>query len=44
MRAVGWWWPMEEAVVLTDRPTELRFDRSHRLLLAAYADGYRVAV
>ncbi|MEU1518365.1 DUF6745 domain-containing protein [Streptomyces sp. NPDC005811] len=44
LRAVGWWWPMEDAVVLTDRPTELSFDRAGGLLLVEYADGYRVAV
>jgi hypothetical protein len=42
MRQVGWWWPMAEAVVLTDRPTQLRRHESGGLELLAYADGFRV--
>lgn len=44
-REVDWWWPMNEAVVLTDRPTVISRDSSGRLHDAdgpalAYADGY----
>ncbi len=42
MWQVGWWWPMREAVVLTDRPTELSRDAQGQLSVLAYADGYRV--
>jgi Domain of unknown function (DUF6745) len=44
-REVDWWWPMNEAVVLTDRPTVISRD-SHGDLhtetgpALAYADGY----
>jgi hypothetical protein len=34
-RDVDWWWPMKEAVVLTDRPTAISGPAF------AYADGYR---
>ena len=44
-REVDWWWPMNDAVVLTDRPTAI--SRDSRGLLhtetgsaLAYADGY----
>ena len=44
-REVDWWWPMNEAVVLTDRPTVMSRDTSGRLHDAdgpalAYADSY----
>ncbi len=42
MGQVGWWWPMRDAVVLTDRPTELSLDAQGQLSVLAYADGYRV--
>jgi hypothetical protein len=43
-RNAGWWWPSENAVVLTDRPTALHLDDQNRLHQApapalAYADG-----
>ncbi|MGW1269285.1 DUF6745 domain-containing protein [Streptomyces sp. NPDC002491] len=37
---VGRWWPLEDVVVLCERPVELRFEDT---LLIGYADGYRVA-
>ncbi len=44
LRNVGWWWPLDGAAVLTDRPIVLRYDRAGRLHAAdgpalAYADG-----
>jgi hypothetical protein len=44
-REVDWWWPMNETVVLTDRPTVISCDTSGRVHDAdwpalAYADGY----
>jgi hypothetical protein len=44
-REVDWWWPMNESVVLTDRPTVISRDTSGRVHDAdgpalAYADGY----
>jgi len=41
VRSLGWWWPRSTAVVLTDRPTELRLKRSGTPRVMAYADGYR---
>ena len=43
----GWWWPLDEAVVLTDRPTELHRDDEHRLHnefgpCIAYADDFKM--
>jgi hypothetical protein len=35
-REVDWWWPLNDAVVLTDRPTAISGPA------LAYADGYRV--
>jgi hypothetical protein len=45
VRAVGWWWPMRGAAVLTDRPVALHRDAQGRLHhpdgpAVAYADGY----
>jgi hypothetical protein len=44
-RSVGWWWPFENAVVLTERPLALRLDDRDRLHhgdgpALAYADGF----
>ena len=44
-REVDWWWPMNEAVVLTDRPTAISRDSAGHLHnetgpALAYADGY----
>jgi hypothetical protein len=36
-REVDWWWPLSDAVVLTDRPTVISGPA------LAYADGYRAA-
>jgi hypothetical protein len=46
-RDVDWWWPMGDAVVLTDRPTVISRDAAGCLQDAggpalAYADGYAV--
>jgi hypothetical protein len=46
-RAVGWWWPMPDAAVLTDRPTVIRRDREGRLHAEngpalVYVDGFRL--
>lgn len=43
-RHAGWWWPFENAVILTDRPTAVHVDDQNRLHHApepalAYADG-----
>ncbi|MDX5564956.1 hypothetical protein PYK79_18500 [Streptomyces sp. ID05-04B] len=32
------WWPLDDSVVLCERPVELRFEDT----LIGYADGYRV--
>ncbi|GEL17668.1 DUF6745 domain-containing protein [Pseudonocardia asaccharolytica] len=45
VRAVGWWWPMRDVAVLTDRPTQLHRDERGRLHreggpAVAYADGW----
>jgi hypothetical protein len=44
-RSVGWWFPFENAVVLTERPLALRLDDQDRLHhgdgpAVAYADGF----
>nr|WP_104820699.1 hypothetical protein [Kitasatospora sp. MMS16-BH015] len=44
-RSVGWWWPYERVVLLTERPTELHRDEAGRLDRAdgpalAYPDGF----
>lgn len=44
---VDWWWPMDGAVVLTDRPTVINRDARGRLHsenapALTYADGFRV--
>ncbi|MDR3659041.1 MAG: hypothetical protein P4L86_01265 [Mycobacterium sp.] len=44
---VDWWWPMQGAVVLTDRPTVISRDSRGRLHseyapALSYADGFRV--
>lgn len=46
-RHTGWWWPFENAVVMTDRTTALHLDDQDRLHHApgpalAYADGLAV--
>jgi hypothetical protein len=46
-RSAGWWWPFENAVVLTERPLALRLDDQDRLHhgdgpAVAYADGFAV--
>jgi hypothetical protein len=43
--ALGWWWPLAGAAVLTERPTELHVDRDRRLHradgpAATWADGW----
>ena len=45
MPQVGWWWPLEGAVVLTERPTAIHRDGQGRLHCVdgpalTYADGY----
>ncbi|OZV77657.1 hypothetical protein CA850_22035 [Micromonospora echinospora] len=48
VRAVGWWWPMTDTAVLTDRPVQYRttvragWPASEEPLLLAYADGFQV--
>ncbi|MBB5960681.1 hypothetical protein FHS29_007309 [Saccharothrix tamanrassetensis] len=39
MRSLGWWWPMADAVVLTDRPTGIHPEGGQWSL--TYADGFR---
>ncbi|MFL6117831.1 MAG: DUF6745 domain-containing protein [Catenulispora sp.] len=44
-RAVGWWWPFENAVILTERPLALRLDDQNRPHhgagpAIAYSDGF----
>jgi hypothetical protein len=44
-RKVDWWWPMNEAVVLTDRPTVISRDSRGHLHneggpALAYTDGF----
>ncbi|MEY9854908.1 hypothetical protein ABH935_000507 [Catenulispora sp. GAS73] len=44
-RSAGWWWPFENAVVLTERPLALRLDDQDRLHhgdgpALAYSDGF----
>ncbi|GAA0669065.1 hypothetical protein GCM10010193_21210 [Kitasatospora atroaurantiaca] len=44
-RSAGWWWPYEQVVLLSERPTELHRDEAGRLDRAdgpalAYADGF----
>ena len=46
-QAAGWWWPFAGAVILTERPTVLRRDASHRLHCAdgpamQYPDGWSI--
>jgi hypothetical protein len=46
-RSAGWWWPFENAVILTERPLALRLDDQDRLHhgdgpALAYADGFAV--
>lgn len=46
-RSAGWWWPMRDAVVLTDRPSVISRDKDGRLHSAAgpavlYRDGFAV--
>lgn len=43
----GWWWPLDDAVVLTDRPSKIARDKDGRLHCAdgpavAYRDGFSV--
>lgn len=44
-KSASWWWPMDEAVVMTDRPVRLSLDRNGRLHNETgpafeYADGF----
>jgi hypothetical protein len=44
-KTIGWWWPFEEAVVVTDRPKEIHFDEQQRLhnesgMAVSYRDGW----
>jgi hypothetical protein len=44
-RSAGWWWPFENAVILTERPLALRLDDQDRLHhgdgpALAYSDGF----
>lgn len=46
-RAAGWWWPFENAVILTERPLALRLDDQDRLHhgdgpALVYPDGFAV--
>ncbi|ACU70100.1 conserved hypothetical protein [Catenulispora acidiphila DSM 44928] len=46
-RSAGWWWPFENAVILTERPLALRLDDQDRLHhgdgpALVYADGFAV--
>lgn len=45
VKEIGWWWPMEDAVVCTERPISISRDKEGRLHNASgpaleYADGY----
>lgn len=45
VKEIGWWWPMTEAVVMTERPTLISRDKEGRLHnengpALDYADGY----
>jgi hypothetical protein len=48
VRQVGWWWPMTDTAVLTDRPVQYRtsvragWPASEDPLLLSYADGFQV--
>jgi hypothetical protein len=47
VQACGWWWPMQGAVVITDRPTRIERDAQGRLHsqdgpALAWADGYEL--
>jgi hypothetical protein len=46
-KAVGWWWPMSGAVILTERPTSITRDDLHRLHsetgpAISYPDGWGI--
>jgi len=46
-RSAGWWWPFHDAVILTERPTELHRDHRGRLHCETgpavrYPDGFAV--
>lgn len=46
-RSAGWWWPFEDAVILTERPTALHRDRQARLHCEdgpalVYPDGFAI--
>ncbi len=46
-KAAGWWWPMRDAVILTERPVEMHRDNQQRLHRAGgaalrYPDGFAV--
>lgn len=48
-RASGWWWPFDQAVILTDRPKELHLDAQQRLHAEngpamSYRDGFDLYV
>lgn len=38
--AAGWWWPFRNAVILTERPTELHLDNQGCLTAIQYPDGW----
>ena len=45
--AIGWWWPLRDVAVLTERPTELHRDADGRLhadtgTAIVYPDGWRL--
>lgn len=42
VQGLGWWWPMHEAAVLTDRPTVIESSAAHTRVV--YADGFRPAM
>lgn len=46
-KLAGWWWPYDEAVIVTDRPTEIHRDEDGRLhnetgAAVLYSDGFGV--
>ena len=46
-KSCGWWWPFENAVILTERPTQIYRDADHRLHndtgpALLYSDGWGI--
>src|ERR1019366_2626096 len=46
-KSAGWWWPFENAVILTERPCELNRDEDNRLhsetgMAIRYPDGWGI--